>query len=253
MQIKNYTSSPFLIIITAFLLLTGCNKKLINIFDRNNNRLEVNEASFDYLSSKAKIHYESARQKNSVSANIRISKDSVIWISLSPGLGIEAARALVTKNSISFIDKVNKVYSNYDYPGLSRQLGFNIGYDLIESVIVGNLLYPYGQEKVLKTNDSYSYGQQYGRFFFQNYIDVKTMKLKKVQVTDTLTKNTVSVNYDDLRLVAEEAFPFLIQVKLEYPGLEGKSIKVDIEYKQTAIEEKPLKFPYNIPQRYGRK
>ncbi len=235
------------------LLLSSCNKKFANIFDRNGKNLVVNDVSFDYLSSKAKIDYKSKEQNVSGTANIRIASDSVIWVSLSPALGIEAARVMVTKDSISFIDKINKVYGIYDYLTLSHQLGFNVGYDLIENVIVGNLIYPYEREKILKNAESYAYDQQFGQFYFQNQIGVKSMKLENIQVTDTLTKNTISVNYGDFQLVAEEIFPFLINAKLNYADETLEPVRVDIEYKQTTIEEKPLRFPFNIPQRYERK
>ncbi|HAR20844.1 MAG TPA: DUF4292 domain-containing protein, partial [Cytophagales bacterium] len=39
---------------------------------------------------------------------IRIRKDSVIWISVNPALGIEVVRALITKDSIFVIDKIHK-------------------------------------------------------------------------------------------------------------------------------------------------
>ena len=253
MQTRNYTNSHIWVVFVAIFLLSGCNKKFGGIFDRNSAKLVVNDVEFEYLSSKAKIDYQSKEQNVSGTANIRIAHDSVIWISLSPGLGIEAARVLVTKDSISFVNKVDKFYGVYDYLTLSHKLGFNLRYDLIENVVVGNLIYPYDKEKILKAAGNYSYDQHHGQFYFQNHIGVESMKLEKIQVTDTLTKNSISVNYADFQLVEEEIFPFLINATLNYADVKLEPVKVDIEYKQTTLEKKPLRFPFNIPQRYERK
>lgn len=250
LQKRNYTNSRFWVLVVTLILLAGCNKKFSNIFDRNNSRLVVNNVSFDYLSSKAKIDYDSENQHVSGTANIRVGKDSVIWISLSPGLGIEAARVLITRDSVCFIDKVNKVYGIYDYKTLSQKLKFDLNYSLVENVIIGNLIYPYDREKIARTTKMYSYDQQHGQFYFENEIGSASMKLEKIQVTDTLSKNSISVNYSDFQLVEEEIFPFLINAQLNYADTESEPVKVSIEYKQTTVEKKPLKFPFNIPQRY---
>ncbi len=249
LQTRNYTNSWFILLVVLLLTFSSCNKKFLDVFDRETT-LVVDDVEFEYLSSKAKIDYVSKNNSVSATANIRIQKDSVIWISLSPGLGIEAARVLVTIDSLVLIDKINKVYFNYNYDTLSKKLDFHLNYALIESVIVGNLIYPYEREKLIKSPKTYAYGQQQGNFVFENFIGVVSKKLERIAVMDTLSKNTVSVEYSDFQLVNEEVFPFQINALLSYVDDSNRKTSVNIEYKQTQIEEKPLKFPFNIPQRY---
>ncbi|MEQ9305929.1 MAG: DUF4292 domain-containing protein [Marinoscillum sp.] len=249
----NYTSSARIGLLLILVLLAGCNKKFSDIFDRNGNRLSVDDVEFQYLSAKAKIDFESKKNNLSGTANIRIQKDSIIWVSLSPGLGIEAARILITTDSVSILDKINKAYFAYDFKELSKNFDFDINYSLVESVIIGNLIYPYDRERVVKVASMFNYRQLHGNFLFDNSIGAKTMKLEKVEVKDTVTNNTISVNYGDFQLVDEEVFPFLINAVLKYKDKEKGETTVDIQYKQTNIEKKPLKFPFNVPQRYERK
>lgn len=253
MQTGSYTNSWFRVLLLSLIILTSCNKKLTNIFDRNTTNLVVDDVQFEYLSSRAKIKYDSESQSISGTANIRIHKDSLIWLSLSPGLGIEAARILVTRDSLVMLDKVNKTYSIYDFQELSKSLDFELNYGLVEAVILGNLVYPYERERLIKSSKSYLYSQQQGSFYFENYIGTRTKKLEKIQVKDTLTSNTISVNYSDFQLVDEEIFPFQIDARLDYQKKATDPVEVAIEFKQTEIEKKPLKFPFNIPQRYERK
>jgi len=252
LQIRKYTNKQPLVLLIAMLTLSSCNKKLSHIFSGQPD-LVVDDVNFDYMSSKAKIDYSSSNNSLSATANIRIQKDSIIWISLSPGLGIEAARLLVTRDSVVVIDKINKVYFNYGYDTLSKKLDYHLSYGLIESVIIGNLIYPYEREELIKTNGTYAYAQKQSSFLFENYIGLDTKKLEKIEVLDTLNKNTVSVEYDDFRLVNEEVFPFEIRALLEYADDSKKETKVDIIFKQTQLPEKPLRFPFNISQKYERK
>lgn len=237
----------------SLIFFTGCNKRLTNIFYRDDHRLVVNDVNFDYLSAKAKVDFESTKNSLSGTANLRLKKDSIIWISLSPGLGLEAARVLISRDSIFFISKIDKEYSQMSFVDLSEKFEFDIDFDLIQSVILGNLIYPYDREKVVKNAEMYAYNQQHGKFFFENFIGSKTMKLEKVQVRDTISKNTISVNYSDFQLVEEEIFPFKILVNLRYQEKSKGTTRVELEYKQTNIEKKPLKFPFNVPQKYEHK
>ena len=60
------------------------------------------------LNSKIKINKEG--QEIKINAQIRIQKDSVIWISLKAKLGIEIFRIMITPDSIYYISRMNKTY-----------------------------------------------------------------------------------------------------------------------------------------------
>lgn len=250
---RNYWSKQLSIALLTLLMLGSCNKKFSDIFDRTGNRLVVDDVEFTYLTAKVKVDFDSDKLSVSGTANIRMQKDSVIWISLSPALGIEGARVLITQDSVFIINKLDKVYMDFSFPELSQKLDFDLNYSLVESVVIGNLIYPYVRERVVKSGDMYTYSQVHSSFRFDNYIGAKTMKLEKVNVRDTITNNTISVNYSDFQLVNEEIFPFLIKAALEYQKEGKKKTTIDLEYKQANIEEKPLKFPFNVPQKYERK
>ena len=60
------------------------------------------------LNSKIKINKEG--QETKINAQIRIKKDSVIWISVKAPLGIEVFRTMITPDSIYYMSRMNKTY-----------------------------------------------------------------------------------------------------------------------------------------------
>ena len=60
------------------------------------------------LNSKIKINKEG--QETKINAQIRIKKDSVIWISVKAPLGIEIFRTMITPDSIYYMSRMNKTY-----------------------------------------------------------------------------------------------------------------------------------------------
>ena len=72
--------------------------------------MEKNKFHFNTLVCKASVDAKTPKLSTGFSANIRIKKDSAIWVSISPALGIEVMRAVLTKDSVKFVDRINKRY-----------------------------------------------------------------------------------------------------------------------------------------------
>jgi len=239
-------------VVLVLVSVLGCNQKLTSIFDIAGDRIVVNEADFDYLSAKAKISFEDGAKNISGVANIRMRKDSVLWISLSPGFGVEVVRAMVTIDSAFVIDKINKKFLSFSFESLSKKFDFDLNFNLIQSVILGNLIYPYKRERLVKENEVYTCNQQVDQFQFENIIGASTMKLEKLKVNDANTQNSISVTYSDFQRVQEQVLPFLIKTQFDYAKQDKSPTKMGIEFKQSEIEKKPLKFPFNVPSKYDR-
>jgi len=239
-------------LLTGMIFLTSC-KRNTSLLSRGKEKLEIIDPDFKYLTSKAKFKFDHEDKKVSATANFRIRKDSIIWVSITPGLGLEVARVLVDRNHVYVLNKLDKEYSEYNFEELSKEYGFDFSFDMIQSVILGNLSEPYRDQKLDKTDSFYSYQSQKGRYNFSNFIGAKSHKLEKVQVLDDSTKNTISVNYRDFVMVDQQIFPNEISAVIDYDSELRPNTEIDISYNKLTIESIPLSFPFKVPSRYGRK
>lgn len=243
-------NKSLIVVFIIVLLTTGCNNKISQLFYRDSS-LTVHEVKFNYFSAKLKVDFDGDKTISGL-ANLRICKDSVIWMSLSPGLGIEVARVMITQDSIAVIDKFNKKYIHMSFESLSEKFDFNIDYHLVESVLLGNLIKPYKKERYKKSEGGLTYEQIQGNFLFQNQIGVQTKKLEKLMVQDTLTKSSIFVSYSNFQQIEDQVLPFLIIATLKKGQPNSPSTRVEIVYSKAEIETKPLKFPFNVPDKYER-
>src|SRR5208283_696073 len=101
----------------------------------------------NWLIAKFSADYKNKGQKNSFNGQIRIRKDSVIWVSFSPALGIEVFRMMLTQDSVKFINRMNNTYFAGDYNYVNQYLNTNIDYDILQSFLTGNDLSFYENEK----------------------------------------------------------------------------------------------------------
>lgn len=243
------------LMLCTLLLLQSCNRKFLGFDFSPKDELQIDSFEFEYFSSKAKFKYKSDNNKTKATANIRIKKDSIIWMNLTPGIGIQAARIKITKDSLIMIDNINKNILRYSFETLSAEFNFDINFDLIQSVIIGDLpIAINSRDMVDKKANHFLMTQNRDALDIENTIGLKTRKLEKLTATSTRTQNTLDIKYGEFKLIDEYAFPHKALILLKYfKDKENQSITIDIEHNRTQIEKKPLKFPFNIPKRYERK
>ncbi|QHT70570.1 DUF4292 domain-containing protein [Rhodocytophaga rosea] len=131
-----------LIILCCFgIIASACKRQKITATPTvatDNTEFKVQEIDFAYFNSKSKITYKDAENNLTATVNIRMKKDSIIWLSISK-VGVEGIRSLITQDSIFVVDKLKNDFTTYDFKSLSEKFGFNITFDLMQAAILGNL------------------------------------------------------------------------------------------------------------------
>ena len=220
-------------------------------------RTNVAEIDFTYLTAKSKISFKSPEQDiDNANINIRVRKDSLIWLSVSK-IGLEAVRCLITRDSITIIDKFHKQYSVYDFPTLSRQFNFEMNFSLLQALIIGNLPLPKRPAQKIKNERDYLLlRQSEGKVLVENYIGEQDRKLKKLMVTEQPTKNTLRLDYEDFTSLNNFLFPYTSLVTLDYKSkTDGRFYQTLLKIKHNKVElvEKSPGFPFTIPANYQRR
>jgi len=120
-------------------------------------QLEANMFEFSSLSAKLDVNAETEKENRSFKVNMRVEADSAIWMSITPALGIEAARALVSEDSLKFIDKLADKYYLGDYRALDSLFGYEAQYNFLENLLVGNPIQILEDEKYQSVVDELYY------------------------------------------------------------------------------------------------
>lgn len=235
---------------------SACSRKVV-VTDKSfieNNKLALSIPEFEYLNTRTKIQFRDDERNVSTSANIRIKKDSIIWMSITPFLGIEMARALITNDSLVLMNRINKEYIVYDFATLSEKFQFDINYHLIQSLILGNMPLDYqDRNEIVSSKQYFIIKQQSGPYSIDNYISRELMKLQKVEVSEEPKKNKMIMEFNDYKEVEVFAIPFSSLISLDYEhGTEVKNTEINIKHGQAELAS-VLQFPFEIPSRYEKK
>lgn len=139
----------FLVYICVSFVIVGCkNKHAVAVRDfplKTSQELVViatqNDLEYEQFSAKISASVRTPQRSNSFRATIRIRRDSAIWASVTPAMGIEAFRVLCTRDSVKYIDKLNKQYFLGTYKKLNEITKSQLDLGAIQDVLLGNALY----------------------------------------------------------------------------------------------------------------
>ncbi len=211
--------------------------------------LQANRIHFDRFSGKIDVDYEeSDGRKMNLTVQVRIQRDSMIWLSLTAIFGIEGVRACITQDSVRVINKQDKSYISRPISYLQEITALPLDLRTLQDLLVGNPVF------LDSTFQSYSRGA--GSISLQGTSDL-FRKLLTMGETDKLIS---SYKLDDLSVIRPRTSyltysdyenklgPWFARRRMVQVS-ERKNISVRLHYKQYAFNE-TLSFPFSVPKNY---
>jgi hypothetical protein len=226
-------------------------------------KLKEKELKFDWFSAKFSAEYSNKGKENSFSGQIRIRKDSLIWISLTPMLGIEAVRLMISQDSVKLMNRLNDTYFIGDYEYVNRFLNTNIDFDLLQAFLLGNDLQFYEGGKFRASIDRGEYklstgerqklkkfvrnNQENLKIFIQNiWLDPVNFKITHADVKEIRRDNIkLESTYSSFESLGDQLFPR----KMNYIIWADNTIRVNLDFSKMIINI-PMQFPFKIPASY---
>ncbi len=226
-------------------------------------KMKENTLSFNDLSAKLSLTYKNEKSSTSLRGQMRIREDSILWISFSPAMGIEAARLILTQDSIKFINRLNKTYFTGEYQMLDTLISTTIDYVIVQSMILANELpyykldnfsvkaddnmYLLTMEKKRKVKRKIKKGKSPTNVIVEKvWLDPVNFRMRRLEMNEIGNdKKKLVVQYDDYRETDGKMFPYRIKISI----FADNDIVIDVNYNKVHFGES-LRFPFRIPSKY---
>lgn len=269
---KTYNATALLLLSIVIMTTSSCKStKRVSAkrnlkkygFEYLKDKMNSNQLSFDYLSAKLSLNYKKEHSSTSLRGQMRIREDSILWLSFSPAMGIEAARLILTQDSIKFINRLNKTYFIGEYKVLDTIISSSIDYIIVQSMILANELpyYKIDNYSVKTDNNMYLLTMEKKRKVKRNikrgksptnviiekvWLDPVTFRMRKVEMNELGDdKKKLEVYYNDYQMVDGKMFPFNIEIVVSADN----DIVINVKYNKVVFNNK-LSFPFRIPSKY---
>jgi len=214
-------------------------------------KIDSNRISYRSFSAKINVDYRGFDGKNyDVNANVRMIRDSVIWINVNAFMGIDAMRVMITRDSVKLINKLDKVYTARSVGYLQEVTQLPLDLKTVQELIIGNPVF-------LDSNIiSYSEGPELSSIlslgsFFKNLLSLSEPRKELVRIklddVDITRNRTADLTYTDYE--SKKGVPF--STKRRIVVTEKKRLDIKLDFKQYEFNG-DVSFPFSVPKNYDR-
>ncbi|MDR1761406.1 MAG: DUF4292 domain-containing protein [Bacteroidales bacterium] len=203
----------------------------------------------------------------SIKGNLRIQRDSVIWISITPALNLEGFRLKLTPDSVYFVNRIDKSYYAGTYDIVRRLIGVDMNYKAVQAILLNELIvYPFKKltdtlaifresnfnnkkteielthKQSLRKNDTLSVQQHFT-------FDLLYYRLTKTMINDSYLGTKLDTKYENfISLDSLYFFPTLQNVEVKD---KKNKVKIKLEYENVQFDEEQT-YPFTINEKYKR-
>ena len=95
--------------------------------------------AFEWMTSNLDIQAEGDGVAfDDLSGQLRIRKDSLVWLSITATMGMEVLRAKVSNDSVWIVNRLEKTYLTEPLDTVSAQLGMPLSLPLVQTLLLDN-------------------------------------------------------------------------------------------------------------------
>lgn len=241
----------FLGVLLSFsFLLIGCVKKP-NLYtsDEVMQEFEPVYLDFDYLAVRGRIVIEEANGKTTRGTiNFRAKKDSIIWFSVTPGLGLEAFRGAITKDKVRIKDRLNGGDINMSFKEIEDRYELNLSLDLLQNMIYANIPHEFSyRDRLIRIGQYFELTQTRDDVRYHSRVGTRHGKVEELNSTSMSGKGTLLANYPTFEDVGNQPFPNKMLLKVSYNSPEGQQVAIiNLEMTRIEIIDSPLTFPFQF-------
>ncbi len=226
--------------------------------------LKANELDYENLSAKFSATFKQNRKETQLTGQIRILRDSVIWVSVSPFLGIEMVRLFITNDSVFYLNRMESIYFKGGFDNINILVNSSIDYDMLQSFLTGNDFSEYdntsfkggidNKEYTLTTTNRRKIRKSNRQNADANiplqhiWLDPETFKINRIMIKELSGQNRKAEAVYQYEKMGDKTVPVNINFEVE---TKDNNAVIDINYSKITIGEQ-LQFPFNIPDKYTR-
>jgi hypothetical protein len=193
----------------------------------------------DWLVLKGKVRLILEKDNEvSLGISIRVRKDSLIWASVTAPFGIELFRAVLTKDSVYYINRTNKTYFVKPISHIAKIIKTDIAFNEIQEMITAKpkiLKKKYSFDKI---NDDFMLSTQDYTYTISNFYRI----MQGVLIDK---ENSLSYTYSNFSF--ENDFPE--QLELIVKSASENDFNLKLNYSKVVFDQQH-KTPFKIPSSY---
>jgi len=266
-----------LIVATIITGLTSCKSTKYMSYDKAKpiffkkliNSIEQSYLDYHTLYIKFSADFATQEKEQSFNGTLKIKKDTLIWMSITPALGIEAFRMQLTPDSIMFMNRISKEYYTGSYDFISNTYDIELDFKNLQAILTNELFTYPNSGDIKDPKHTFNVATDSNLYILRTHKKRKIRKsIKKGKTDDFVTQTSqvlsemfkvqsvfireyglnrnLQVNYSDFILVGDKKFPEKLSIEF---ASNNENTKLDLDLIKISVNS-TNKFPWKVPEKY---
>ena len=211
-------------------------------------KVAANQIQYKTLSERTTLTWDDGNTAQQFNANIRVKKDSLIWMSLGM-FGFEGARALISPDSFRLANKLTNEYMVRDYNFIQSWILMPVNFEMLQQIIVGEKISINEKAKLVAAEDSsYVLYVESDKLLEKIWVDTQNYTLKKILLKDKLLKQDMTINFDSYNSLNTKPFSYKRSIVIHR---DAATMKLSMDITKAHMDEE-LNFPFEVNEKYKR-
>lgn len=242
----------------ALLTLAGCNTfqrqqtgaASVNSVESARSVIREQEPQYRWLNAKVKLSVESPARSMSGQGHLKIRKDSLLWLSISPALGIEVMRIQISRDSFQVLNRIKNSYRHFPFRRVNQMLNLvqrSFEFDNMINIFTGQPVFLPDDNYEMTRADSSGVTMAYENNVFKEKLVLfpALLKTNHFSLEKPATNQSLQLDYPAYQTVGKYKLPHVIKIRTKSP----KPMSLKIRLKDVSFEEQD-QVPFSVPESY---
>lgn len=220
----------------------------------------MKKQAFHYTTLSARLNVEIITPEKELSSRVdlKMVKDSAFQLSVVPMLGIELFRIEFSRDSVKMLDRLNKRYVSEGYEGMKGKLPVDFNFYNLQALFTNHIFLPGEQEISPEKYNRFKLTQDGPKAMattrdaldlLYTFMADGEEKLLSLHVADKQEQYKLSWDYKDFRLVGQQPFPMLMDVRIVADNKQVGKLVLSFGRIEPNV---PVNLNFSIPTKYKR-
>lgn len=181
---------------------------------------------------------------------LRMQRDSILWMSLKPMLGVEAFRVCATRDSLQFVNRLNREFGSYSMSTLSDMAGTQLSPRMLHELLLGIVG---GLRSVAFQFSPDVPGLMSGRAGSVTYdLRADTVNMRPNSLSLLGSEGRLEVSYQSWMPMGDRRAPERLTLRaIPAASHSQKATELELSFSKI-VAEQVQEFPFSIPSGYRR-
>ena len=212
-------------------------------------KIAASQTDYKTLSMHTGLVWDDGNTEQPVKANIRMLKDSLVWLSITGAVGIEGARVLLTTDSFRMLSKMTNEYITSNFGYLKNWLSFPVSFKMLQEIISGNRIMINEQAKLTTYQDStFVIYAETDKMLEKIWVNTGSYTIAKILLKDKVFTQSMTITFDDYNNLNGKPFSYKRVLDINRDGV---AMKLSMDITKVKVNEE-LSYPFEVSEKYKR-